>query len=304
MDDLKSHFTKKSIILFFSYIVDFFIMVIPACGYLDTTRIMIETQSPAAFNPIQCIILISAQGLKIFYRIFHPYAARVFGQSVSQFTVAFLMVYLKYRYSKPQPQSKHEKISTEKMNFPYYFYILRMKSFFEFLISFSLYLSIISVIFYIGYNFIDEKSSIETIGIIANLIETTIVLPLFYKVVIQRDIKNLSKILVIQFASGDIMRLVLFILSNAPISFIAGVCLQITLDLIMFANYLKLYFCSENENVKQEMEELIPKTQFDDVDNDASLSLEENEKDKQIQNQIDVQNEKLNDESFPIASNI
>lgn len=303
MDKLKSPITKSSIILIFSYLVDIIIMIMPACGYLDTTRIMIETQSHAAFNQLQSLILISAQGLKIFYRIFHPYAARVFGQSVSQFSVAFVMFYLKYRYSKPQSQSQHEKVSVEKWKFPYFFYMTRMKTFLEFLISFLLYFSILVSFFYLGYNFIDKKSTIEAVGVLANLIETTIVLPLFYKVVIKRDINNLSKILVLQFASGDIMRLVLFILSKAPASFIAGVCLQITLDMIMFGNYLQLYFCSEKNSVKQEMEELIPKSQFDQADNDASLSLEESEK-MAANDEIDVQDQKLNDKSFEMTSKI
>lgn len=290
MNNPKESINQNSFILYFRYFVDIIIMVMPACGYLDTARLMVESQSPAAFNPVQCLILISAQGLKILYRIFHPYAARVFGQSVTQFTVAFLMVFLKFHYSKPQ----HDKMSSEKQKFPYFFYIMRTKTFIDFLLSFSLYLSFILAFFYIGYNFIDRKLAIETIGILANLIETTIVLPIFYKVVIRRDINNLSKILILQFASGDIMRLVLFILSKAPPSFIAGVCLQITLDMILFVNYLQLYFCSDKK--KQEEEELIPKGQFDEVETDISLSVDEN---KDLND-----GQRKNEEEFKIESNI
>lgn len=292
MNPIQSYLSKNSLMSILSFVVDLVIIIMPACGYLDTARIMIETQNPSACNFIQCLILISAQGLKIFYRIFRPYATRVFGQSLSQFSVAFLIVFLKYHYTKQQAQVQQEKSNPKVPNF---FHITKMRTFIEFMISFSIYLAILILIFSVGYNYIDKKSTIESVGVVANLIETTIVLPLFYKVVIQRDINSLSKILVIQFAVGDIMRLVLFILSKAPASFIAGVCLQITLDLIMFANYLHLYLCSDKNKEKHDLEELIPKSQIDQND-ENSLTLEIN----QNQNQ----NEKLNIESFENAENI
>ena len=90
------------------------------------------------------------------------------------------------------------------------------------------------------------------IGILANLIESTVSIPIFIKLVFNKDITNISILLILQFVIGDFMKLALFILNKAPLSFIGGSLLQMSLDLTLFAFFLKLYFCkkqtlSENE---------------------------------------------------------
>ncbi|KAK8845007.1 PQ-loop repeat-containing protein 1 [Tritrichomonas musculus] len=312
--------TKSSLISFSLQLVDVIIIFFPTVGYLDTIRIMINTQSPAAFNYNTCFILISAHGLKILYRIYHPYATRVFGQSVTQFSVAFLMAFLRYHYAENEEKPQHERlnalsssssnsslISENKREFPsrgigYYFNMAKTKTFTEFMTSFFLYTSIILTLFYFGYNFIDEKSAVDVVGIVANLIESTIVIPTFIKVVIHRDINNLSTVLILQFAFGDIMKLALFLISKAPGSFIAGACLQIALDVVLFTNYLKLYFCSKHEdNENPDGEELIARTSYDEnSENMNSLSIEEEEN----ENLISKENKLLDNSSNAIASDI
>ena len=178
----------------------------------------------------------------------------------------------------------------------------KTKTFTEFMTSFFLYTSIILTLFYFGYNFIDEKSAVDVVGIVANLIESTIVIPTFIKVVIHRDINNLSTVLILQFAFGDIMKLALFLISKAPGSFIAGACLQIALDVVLFTNYLKLYFCSKHEdNENPDGEELIARTSYDEnSENMNSLSIEEEEN----ENLISKENKLLDNSSNAIASDI
>lgn len=298
--------TKNSFIAFSLKLCDVFIMIMPTIGYLDIIRIMITTRSPAAFNYNTCFILMSAHGLKILYRIFHPYAARIFGQSVSQFSVSFVMAYLKYHYSqneKLQNQSSNGSSSgnfkEEKKEFPrksisYYFKMAKTQTFSEFMASFFLYSIIILICFAFGYNFIDKKGTVDTIGVIANLIDSTISIPTFIKIVFHRDIINVSTVLILQFILGDMMKLALFILSKAPGSFVAGACLQLTLDTILFFNFLQLYFCSRN--LDPEGEELINQNFYDMNDiNIININDDENDDDDEKDKMIIKENRDLDD---------
>lgn len=257
---------SSSLMDIFMAIFDIFVMFMPTIGYLDTVRLMVVNKSPAAFSYNTCFILLSAHGLKLLYRLYHPYAARIFGQSVTQFSVAFLMAYLRYYYARQSGQRKQSNenrrfshsdtildVQTEKLSkFKYYFYMARTKTFSEFMTSFFLYTFIILNIFFISVTFFDETFVVDTLGVIANLIESTVSVPTFIKVVIHKNINSVSTLLILQFILGDIMKMALFILSHTPYSFIAGCCLQLTLDTILFFTYVRLLFCPLKGNLDQD----------------------------------------------------
>lgn len=241
-------------------IIDIFIMFMPTIGYLDTVRIMIKSQSSTAFPYNTCLILLSSHGLKTLYFIYHPYALILFGQSVTQIGAALLMAYVKFYYSGKSYKSRRrsltnsikDEIQKQKYFLYYYMNVKNSKNFFEFLISITFYLIISMFFFFIFFFVIGEKVTIDMIGILANLIESTVSIPIFIKIVFNKDITNISILLILQFVIGDFMKLALFILNKAPLSFIGGSLLQMSLDLTLFAFFLKLYFCkkqtlSENE---------------------------------------------------------
>lgn len=242
-------------------VIDIFIMFMPTIGYIDTVRIMITEQSANAFPYNTCIILLISHGLKVIYFIYHPYAIRLFGQSVTQIGAALLMAYVKFYYSgqnykarrKSSANSLKEEIQMQKSNLLYYLYIRNTKNFFEFLISVVLYIIFSLFIFFISYNILGEKLIIDVIGILANLIESTVSIPTFIKIVIKKDITNLSVLLIVQFVVGDIMKLVLFILNSAPLPFLAGSLLQISLDFTLFTFYIQLSFCRKTNPSEEEV---------------------------------------------------
>jgi hypothetical protein len=65
---------------------------------------------------------------------------------------------------------------------------------------------------------------------------------MFIKIVIRRDINNVSIVLVLQYLSGDMMKIVLFVLARTPWSFLFGASCQLTLDSILFITYFHLVF--------------------------------------------------------------
>lgn len=242
-------------------IFDILIMFMPTIGYLDTVRIMINSKSATAFPYNTCLILLISHGLKIIYFIYHPYAIRLFGQSVTQIGAALLMAFIKFHYSgknykmrrKSSANSLKEEIKVQKSNFYYYLYIRNTKNFLEFLISITHYTVITLFTLFICIHILEEKLIIDLIGILANLIESTVSIPIFIKIVIKKDISNLSAILIVQFVLGDILKLTLFLLNNAPLSFIGGSLIQISLDLTLFAFYLQLSFCRKTYRSEEEI---------------------------------------------------
>ncbi|OHT08155.1 hypothetical protein TRFO_23439 [Tritrichomonas foetus] len=282
--------------------VDLIVMIAPTSGYLDTVRIMITNKSPAAFNYNTCLILLSAHGLKILYYIYHPYAIRIFGQSITQFSVAMVMAFLKYRYSRSGPDSIQRRQSTSsihdeivihrpKNKFAYFLSITSTVTFGEFMTSFFLYALAILSLFYLSYFTINETATVDAIGLIANLIESTVSVPTFIKIVCYRDINNVSNVLILQFVFGDMMKLALFILSGTPWSFIAGALLQLTLDIILFVTYLQLLFCSGISS-PNDQETLIRRSSF-------SAGIEQNNENNEMGALKGVQ-EPIEDESEEI----
>lgn len=251
-------------------IADVFIMFMPTIGYLDTVRIMIKSQSSTAFPYNTCLILLASHGLKVIYFIYHPYAVRLFGQSATQIGAAFLMAYVKFYYSaknyKPRRRSSinslKKEIQMQKSNFMYYLYIRNTKNFFEFTLSIVLYTILTLFAFLFSYNILGEQLTIDSIGVLANLIESTVSIPIFIKIVIKKDISNISTLLIAQFVLGDLMKLTLFIINQAPLSFIGGSLLQMSLDLTLFAFYLQLSFCAKQDNSENEL--LIENKKFND----------------------------------------
>ena len=253
---------------------DFGVMIMPTSGYVDTCRLMIQSQSPGAFSYMTTLILISAHGLKILYFIYHPYALRIFGQSVTQFLIAFVMAFLKYHYSKAyistessQIQRRHSttispkkhahQLYQNRLDLSYYLMITSTKSFAEFFLSFLLYATASISLFFIIYYMVNETLAISLVGVVANIIDSTVSIPTFVKIVIRRDINNVSFVLIMQFICGDYMKLALFIFSHTPWSFIAGAVFQATIDTILFFVYLKLSYCPSNKTLSESGQEML-----------------------------------------------
>lgn len=259
---------------FFSNLPYSFIIIdiLSIIGYIDTIRLMVKNRNPAPFNYPTCIILLSFNGLKILYYIFQPYEINSFIQAVSQFSIAIIMIYLKYYYTKKSKTLKSKKKSdnsssssksSNKTKFRYFF-MTKMDTFNEFLISFSIYFIIIFNSFIISYYLIDKDSTLLFISNVAQLIEFTISVPIFIKVVFQKDVKNLSGILILQFAINDIINLISNLFSEAFGWVILGNCILIFVESILVTFYLQVLLCMEPNHPKKK--EIVKKEKLDDFD--------------------------------------
>lgn len=226
-------------------LIDAFVMVMPAIGYVDTNRIMCATKSSAAYNFETVLILLSSQYLKVIYFVYHPYAIRIFGQSISQLLIALSLTFFKHRYKDPK----------QVRAMPYWKRILTMdsaKNYREFLVSLGFYYAAAFAVFQLAARVIGRNTAAEATGLIANIIESMVSLPIFADVVIHKVVKNVSFVLILQYLFGDMVKIALFILSKTPWFFVAGGCFQLFVDTILFAVYCRLSFCSKKRVVDEE----------------------------------------------------
>lgn len=261
---ITSCFTGGSLLIFPLYL--FAIVALPNIGFIDTIRLMVKNRNAASFNFATCLILISSNGIKILYYIFRQYEINTFLHVISQFSIAIIMIYLKYYYmKKPKRSSKKKTVNSNSTSYQTgianifrYLFITRMTTFKDFLISFSIYFIIFLITFIISY-LPDKESTLSFFGNIANLLELMIVIPTFIRVIVYKDVKNISPILIVQFAFGDIVKLVIFLLSDVSGWMIFGVCIQIVVNMTLLTVFCQYRLCPEEiQPKKKARKELTP----------------------------------------------
>lgn len=126
------------------------------------------------------------------------------------------------------------------------------KDFTEFMTSLGFYYIVTFIAMKILCQIIGNGTTIELVGLIANIIESIVSLPIFYKVVVCKAVKSVSFVLILQYITGDMMKIALFALSKTPWFFVAGGCFQLFIDTILFFVYLKLSMSNKKKDVDEE----------------------------------------------------
>lgn len=227
------------------YYIFLLIMIFsPTIGYLDQLKNIIECKSFAKFNIHTAIIQIFTNYLRFLYWKFKPYKVYLLGQSIAVFCIQIISSFIAFRYynhhnkaSSTLPHSKFISHQLPRQPFNHFFKISQAQSFLEFfflLISWGAI--IIFIYFIIGHFFGIEVSSTIDI-VISNIIDTTTSWPLLIQIVWFKETNNVSNVLIAQFLTGDILKLILFIIGKAAWPFIFGASLQLALDFILTTSY-------------------------------------------------------------------
>jgi hypothetical protein len=256
------------------HVITFFVIMMPTAGYFDTGRIIIQTRSPSAYNLNIVMILTMSMGLKVIYYIYHRFAFSIFGQCVSQLSVATLLSFLKFKYSANQSVTEIPLLAENPSrtcnfgDFSRFFIISRARNFAEYLITLSIYFLAAFFVFLLFCRIFSEKVIVDLLGLTANLIESTVSLPMFVKIVIRGDINAVSVILVLQYIIGDMMKIGLFIITRTPWSFLVGGFCQLSIDTVIFLTFLRLTFASPKLEKETESE-------FEEPSEKVALETEE-----------------------------
>jgi hypothetical protein len=184
---------------------------LPTLGYVDTVRLMIDSHSDEPYNFAMVMIIKMAQLMKIIYFFYDPYAPVIFGQAITVFSSALLLTFLKFRYSK----ESHSDLFT----LPTFFHILRIRfasTFCEHIVILVIYLGLILMLLRVSFSIFERTHTIELLGLVGNLLDTTISFPLFVRVMIHRQVKSVSAVLIVQYVLGDLMKVATFMVVETP----------------------------------------------------------------------------------------
>ena len=243
------------------HMLSFLVMIIPTVGYIDTIRLMVTSKSAAAYDLQTVMIINGGQGAKVLYFIYHRYALSIFGQSVSLLIVATVMTILKYKYEYDEKQANCPPVQQNllrrcrlpgRADFPRLLFVAQAQTFVEYCVSIGIYCAASYAVFLVCCVLFGKTITVDTTGLIGNLIESAVSLPTFAKIVIRRDINNVSTVLVLQYVFGDMMKIVLFTLAKTPWSFFFGAFCQLAIDTILFVSFLQLSLCPGKRHSDEE----------------------------------------------------
>jgi hypothetical protein len=239
-----------------SLVILFAMASLPASGYIDTMRIMIATQSDESYNVAMILIIKIAQMMKITYFFYHRYSAVVFGQAITILTSAFVLTFLKFRYSKDA--------NTNGCALPEVSHIVSIRrtvSCGEDLCVLVIYMAGIFVVFFAGLAVFGRNRAVDALGLIGNMLDTAISFPLFLQVVVRRNARGVSLVLVLQYIAGDIMKVLTFMVVVTPWVFVLGAYCQCCVDGLTSLTFWRLSRTAQSQpqtKGKADEEEMIP----------------------------------------------
>jgi hypothetical protein len=165
------------------------------------------------------------------------------------------LTFLKFRYSVDEPaatfphivQNPGKRLSCPDFsNVGHLLNIWQSETFIEFSITLVIYSLLVYVTFLVCVALIGEKVSVDATGVIANLIESAVSVPMFIKIVIRGQVDNVSPVLILQFFAGDLLKIGIFVLTKSPWPFLFGGFLQLGIDAVLSLTYLRLRFKPES----------------------------------------------------------
>lgn len=221
------------------YVVKTVATLIPTVGYLDVMRMMYTSKTQAGYNMRIVLIMLTSNGLKLTYYYFDPFSDLIFSQSLSVFITMFILTYLYFHYTPAQQSTKQQNSSRLPIQI---FRIASSTSFGAFMTSFLAYTVLTVAVFAVLFLVFGREMTCSTFSLVANLVDSTVSIPLFIKVVVHRIFENVSMVMVVQYFSGDVTKLLFFRLSHTKWPFYVGGFIQLILDLsvviVFFASTL------------------------------------------------------------------
>ena len=221
------------------------VMVFPTVGYVDTLRLMRNSKSAAAYNFNTVQIINIAQGTKVIYYVYRPYSTTIFGQSLSLLVAATMLTFLRFQYEH-YPAESRPSMTTRILN------MAQNCCFLDYVLSLFVYVSITVAGMVILRSFVGD-AAVELLGLFSNLAEATTSFPMFVRIVVMRNVKDVSPVLVLQYLFGDIFKFVLYMIARAPWSFFFGAVCQFVVDVITTVVFTKHMLCDKPVEDEEEL---------------------------------------------------
>jgi hypothetical protein len=236
----------------------------PTIGLLDTMRKMVMTRSGAIYNKHMGVIQIMTNFLRFVYWGYKPYKVYLLGQSIAVFGFHFLAAGLAFLFTEHRsgvmgPVDRY-RASFEGRPLWNLFYLFAAKSYVDYLLGLVLYFAIIGILFELVTFLIGRELSLTCVIVISNLIDTTTSIPHFIQIIWYGECRQVSFLVVGQYLSGDLLKMLLFVVGKSGWPFILGASVQTLLDTILLISWVwQVYFDRGFSHSREEENRLIEK---------------------------------------------
>ena len=245
----------------------------PATNYVFQALTFRKTKSSKGFSSFLCLVTILAHTTKIFYWFGERYKYTLLVQSILVIIILFYILHLFLKYKeKPEVSnpstvsinkeiiSKKEKVkkciysvvSCKETFNPYLIWRWdKLIEFYKFYFFIILVMSLCLLIFGV-----ENKIFSQILGYINLILEMLCSLPQIIEMYKTKNQRNISKIMVIFWFSGNILKIYYNYYNNSPLILLIGSCIQVFFNIILIGQLIYYY----QRNKKESLTKMIPKT--------------------------------------------
>ena len=251
--------------------LDIFMIFGPSANSIFQAVKFYQTKSSKGFSNYLCLVTIFAHTTKIFFWFGERYKYTLLFQS---FLVILILLYIIYLYLKYKEKSEEEYLSinlesqknillknkikkctseifgcSKILNHKLFWKWDKAREYYKF------YFLVLSVLTLLLFAFgIDNKFYTNTLGSINLVLELLCSLPQIIELYKTKDQKNISKMMVTLWFTGNILKIYYNYINNSPIQLLLGACIQVFFNIILIGQLI-YYFLKNRKEVNIYVEE-------------------------------------------------
>ena len=206
-------------------VVSLCVVFAPSAGLFDTLRKMAITGSGTCYNRQTGSIQIVTNLLRFVYWRHRPVKSFLVHQSLSVFTLHVLLSVLSFLLDHGDPKVRLQQHVWDVSN---------VSEFVTHIVV--LFVSIVTV-FGVVCVWVDVSFALTATIVLANGLDVLTSMPHFIQIVCWREVAHVSRVVVLQYLVGDIMKVVLFVVGKSGWPFIASAIVQTVMDSILVTSY-------------------------------------------------------------------
>ena len=277
--------------------LDIFMMFGPSANYIFQAMKFYQTKSSKGFSNYLCLVTIFSHTTKIFFWFGERYKYTLLFQSFLVIIILLYIIYLFLKYNEKTEKEylsinleSHKKILLKdkiKRCFSEIFgcsKILNPKLFWQWDKTreyYKFYFLVVSILTLLLFAFgINNKYYANALGSINLVLELLCSLPQIIELYKTKNQKNISKIMVMLWLSGNLLKIYYNYINNSPIQLLLGACIQVFFNIILIGQLVYYYLKNRKEiNIYDEDNENMDKIE-NEIDNDKE---KKNKPDKKIE---------------------
>ena len=255
--------------------LDLFMALGPSLNYVFQSQKFKKTKSSKGFSNFLCLVTILSHTLKVFFWFGKKFKITLLVQSVLVIFMQLYLIYLviKYKEDKPKANENYMPISNvsrkdkikkfAKDNFCSWSQTFNSKliwrwddvsEYYKFYFFIILVLSIFSVS--LGIN---NKYYINIIGGVSIFLEMLCSIPQIIEMQKSKNQRNISKIMVFMWFSGNILKIYYNTVNNSPMQLIIGSYIQVFFNCILIYQIFYYYRRNRRESLDRAEMDLVGK---------------------------------------------